>query len=358
MHKPGSHVRSTAEERQLVLTSRHHALDLIRGLAAFAVSQYHFMYWKSLAHIESMGTFAVYLFFVLSGLTMMMMYGKRFADGIAPAALRIFYRKRLARLLPLLLVVAALAFVRQAVGGEVEPVRAIMTGTGLMALHMPGLLSNSIGAWSLGIELAFYAVFPVVVVLVRTWRQAAFAVVILLLAQHLLLTEIRDSRDFWPVYVSNLTFAPFFALGLLISFDKGVRRVPATFVALTLLAVTCLYSLAVPSDLMRDGPSYLLLTALSASAVWAAWRAELPGWLVAPAAFLGNISYSLYLTHWIAAAIVLRFGWPLFFQWPLYIVIALSGAWVSFRFFEDPMRRRFGGGTPTGRTESEPQTLP
>lgn len=358
MHSPNHHVQEVAEERQLVLPGRHHALDLIRGLAAFAVSQYHFLYWKDLAHIESMGTFAVYLFFVLSGLTMMMMYGKRFADGITPEALRTFYRKRLARLLPLLLVVAALAFVRQAIGGEVEPIRAIMTGTGLMALHMPGLLSNSIGAWSLGIELAFYAVFPVVVVLTRAWRQAAFAAVILLLAQRFLLIEIGDSRDFWPVYVSNLTFAPFFALGLLIFFDKGPRRVTATFVALMLLAVTCLYSLAFPSDLMRDSASYLLLTTLAAGAVWAAWRAELPGWLVAPAAFLGNISYSLYLTHWIAAAIVLRFSWPPFVQWPLYIVIAVSGAWVSFRFFEDPMRRRFGGDAAAGRPNSEPQTLP
>ena len=55
-----------------------------------------------------MGTFAVYLFFVLSGLTMMMMYGDRFAVGITPDVLRGFYRKRMARLIPLLLVVAAL----------------------------------------------------------------------------------------------------------------------------------------------------------------------------------------------------------------------------------------------------------
>jgi peptidoglycan/LPS O-acetylase OafA/YrhL len=338
--------------------TRHHALDLIRGLAALAVSQYHFMYWNQIANVESMGTFAVYLFFVLSGLTMMMMYGDRFAVGITPDVLRGFYRKRMARLIPLLLVVAALAFIRQAMSGGYEPIKALMTGTGLMALHMPGLQSNSIGAWSLGIELAFYAVFPIVAALTQTWRQAAIAAALLISAQHLLLFQIREMGEFWSLYVSNLTFAPFFALGLLIYFDKGPRHRPAAGAAVALLAVTCLYSLAVPTDLMRDSLSYFVLTLLAAGAVWAAWRAELPKWLVTAAAFLGNISYSLYLLHWIAAEIARRVSPDLYVQWPLYIAMALLGAWTSYHFFENPLRLYFGRGSRSNRHDVDPGSLP
>ena len=61
------------------MQDRHHALDLVRGIAAAGVAVYHFLVWNEIADIQSMGTFSVYLFFVLSALTMMMVYGDRFS---------------------------------------------------------------------------------------------------------------------------------------------------------------------------------------------------------------------------------------------------------------------------------------
>src|SRR5262249_54537957 len=80
---------------------RHHALDLLRGLAAVGVSAYHFTYSNGL-DIQSLGTFGVYVFFVLSGLTMMLVYGGQFSKWIPEDDLITFYWNRIARIMPLL----------------------------------------------------------------------------------------------------------------------------------------------------------------------------------------------------------------------------------------------------------------
>lgn len=321
---------------------RHHALDMVRGLAALAVAQYHFMTWNGVATVESMGTFAVYVFFVLSGLTMMMVYADRFGDGVSPAAVRGFFRKRAARLLPLLAVVAILSCVRQAFSGAPDVATAVLTGTGLMALHMPGFLSNSVGAWSLGIELAFYAVFPIVAMLARSWKSVAIPALVLLAAQHLVLWKIGGRTDFWHYYISNLIFAPFFALGILAYFDRGPRR--SSMLAVTLLGLVALlgYSTVVRTDLMRDQLSYLVLTAGCGLVIWAAWRSRLPAWLVPIGAFLGDISYSLYLTHWIANDVVRVLHLPIAVHWALFTGLTLLGSYLCYRWFEAPMRNWLG----------------
>lgn len=321
---------------------RHHALDLLRGLAALAVSQYHFMTWNGVASVESMGTFAVYVFFVLSGLTMMMVYRGRFAQGVTPGQMRSFFRKRAARLLPLLAVVALLSAAKAAMTETIDLSAAILTGTGLMALHMPGFLSNSVGAWSLGIEMAFYAIFPIVAMLVTSWRQAALATIILLGAQHLLLWKIANSAPFWNYYVSNLIFAPFFALGLWISFDHRARASGYLPIAIIGLSAILCFSLLIPVDLMRDHASYLALTVGCGIVVWAAWRGVVPAILVPVATILGDVSYSLYLTHWIANDLVRILHLPLAIHWLLFTAIALIGSFLCFRLFENPMRAWLG----------------
>lgn len=337
---------------------RHHALDLIRGLAALAVTQYHFMTWNDVASVESMGTFAVYLFFVLSGLTMMMVYHARFASGLDRTTVLRFFRARIARLLPLLAVVALLAATEQAIVGTADLPAAILTGTGLMALQMPGFLSNSVGAWSLGIELAFYAVFPVIAVLVTSWREAVIIAIVLLSAQHLLLLKLPYDASFWDYYVSNLIFAPFFALGIWISFDRGRRRAAYLLLACAGLLGIVGFSAVVRVDLMRSQLSYFGLSMLCVVVIWAAWRSQLPKPLVPLATFLGDVSYSLYLTHWIPNDLLRLLDIPLAPRWTLFTSIALVGSFLSFRLFENPLRRRLTRTQLPTTAITETQQLP
>ena len=130
-------------------TGRNHGLDLVRGLAAVGVAVYHFLAWNHDITLHSLGTFGVYLFFILSAVTMMLRYQQDFSASIQADKLTAFYRNRLARLIPLLALVSILS-AHWALGQGAtladQTARTLLTATGAMALHLPGYISNATGA--------------------------------------------------------------------------------------------------------------------------------------------------------------------------------------------------------------------
>lgn len=348
MHKdPQAQATAVAE--------RHHSLDLLRGLAAMGIAVYHFLAWEMGVVIESLGRFTVYFFFILSALTMMIVYAKKFADNITAEDAMRFYRNRIARLIPLLLAVAIFSLILDAVDGlEVKEVlMAFLTGTGLFGLQLPGYLSNTPNAWSLGIEGLFYIVFPVMALLANraNARQLVSATLFLVFGQQALLLllghTISDPDQLWDYYTTPLMFAPFFAIGFIIHYYGGEQRGINLLFALLFLAAMFTYSLAIPESLLKSPVSYLTLTLVTSAAVLFAYRSSLPVWLTGIASFLGNISYALYLTHWAVEPIVRRIariaGLPLWAQFVVFIVAAVLVSAIVYRFFEKPARDFFRG---------------
>ena len=241
---------------------RNLALDLVRGLAALGVAVYHYLHWATGRQVESLGTFTVYVFFILSGLTMMYVYAASFRDGISPGMARTFYLRRFARLFPLLAAVSVASLVVNAVilhmSAPDEAARTLLTASGLFGLHMPGFLAIAPGSWSLGIEAIFYAVFPVVAMAAGRARLSTLVAVVggLLIAQHALLYLLRDMladyQRFWDYYTSPLTFAPFFAIGILAYRVKLPIGAMNLLVALALLAALGLFSVFVHEELFGD----------------------------------------------------------------------------------------------------------
>jgi len=97
---------------QILRQDRHLPLDFLRGVAAFGIAVYHCLAWTKVVMVESLGRFGVYTFFILSALTMSMVYRREFSGKAVGPKLRAFYRNRLARIVPLLFVVAVINFVR------------------------------------------------------------------------------------------------------------------------------------------------------------------------------------------------------------------------------------------------------
>lgn len=331
-------------------SDRHHALDMIRGIAAAGVATYHFLAWNADTHIQSMGTFSVYLFFTLSALTMMMVYGDRFAGSITVAEVQSFYRNRVARLLPLLATVAFASFL---VAGPTlgNAARATLTATGIFSLHMPGFLSNSIGAWSLGIEGIFYIVFPVAALLAAaaSLRNLIWVATILTLAQQVLLYLLQPIAEetFFHYYTAPLTFAPFFAVGFVIHRLGGERKVSMLPMALTLLVAVMSFSALVEAPLFRSQGLYVALSIMVALVVLCSYRSAVPAALEGTASFLGNISYSLYLTHWIADRIAkitaTRLTLPVEVQFTIYAAGSTILAFIVYQWLERPARNLLRG---------------
>lgn len=157
--------------------------DVLRGLCALAVASYHLLYWQQLASLDTLGSYGVYLFFVLSGASLAYNYSGKLGTPREAAA---FLATRWMRLAPLYIV---LCFVYIAIlslhGGrwvERLPLLLALNASFAFGLHDPTLWALLIGGWSLGIEFAYYLAFPFLLVLLprKTWcALAAFALALL-----------------------------------------------------------------------------------------------------------------------------------------------------------------------------------
>ena len=310
-----------------------------------AVVAYHYAGWNYAIWVESVGAFGVYMFFTISSITMMMVYGRHFGASITLAPMKSFYINRVARLVPLLTVVALFFLGYNA--WHSSPIadnwaRALLTATGLFGLSVPGFLSNATGAWSLGIEFAFYLVFPLIALAANAARSRTLVVVLLLLvlAQQAAISVIMMEEEWRPLYATPLTFAPFFAAGVLAARDQSQATTWRLALAGSLLVALFGFSMVCHVDIYRDRVAYMLLMAISCLAVWAAYRAKVPAFLVPVAVFLGEISYALYLTHWasdyFAGKIVGKLGLSASLRVWIFAIGAPTAAYLVYRLFEKP----------------------
>lgn len=281
-------------------------LHLVRGCCALGVAGYHYLNWAYGLDVQSVGTFYVYTFFILSALTLTMVHSREFSGSVSFDDLRRFYIKRCARILPLLAGIALFG----AVEGSLRSgswqfgtfAKAFLTGSTLFGLQLPAMMSSVVAAWSLGIEAVFYLVFPIAALAFANMRPAGWwgMVAILILAQQcaIYLISGSDGATFFFHYANPLVFAPFFAIGIgltRIEFQQGSRYL--VLAVLCLAAVPAIW-LVFPVRVTTTPLMYLLLTAIAATAVLASRFAAIPRALQKAAAYLGEISYSLYLTHW------------------------------------------------------------
>jgi peptidoglycan/LPS O-acetylase OafA/YrhL len=313
---------------------RHFPLDGLRGLAALAVAVYHYLSWARGITIPSMGTFTVYLFFSLSALTMMMVYEGRLGSRTEISA---FFRNRAFRIVPLLVVTSFGAALLSRFDPGVT-LKALLTATGLYAVA-PGALSVGNGAWSIGIEIVFYAAFPAIALAVPRLRTRTLVLVLagLVGVQQAWMWTIGTS---WETYTLPITFAPFFAIGLLV---HRTRRTGASFLPAT-LSLAVLASLSLVLDVRGTAGGYLAASAVAGGTLWLAWRSRVPAALEPLCDLLGRISYSLYLTHWFAFVVVRELG----LDWPFFFALAVAAAWACEHWFERParewLRAAFGRG--------------
>ncbi|MHA6641360.1 acyltransferase family protein [Mesorhizobium sp. A623] len=326
-------------------------LHLVRGACALGVAVYHYLSWTHGYAIESVGAFYVYIFFIVSAVAMMIAHGSDFDRAINLPLLKIFYIKRIARVLPLLALVAFGVGIEGSIRAGSWQIdtfaKAYLTATGLFGLQMPGMNSGAVAAWSLGIEAVFYLIFPIVALLIAgaRLRTLAVAIAILLVGQHAALRLLRgqDGAEFWFNYANPLMFAPYFAIGLAV-FRAPIRMNALNF-WLTLAILVCIASVSIisPVNVYRSPMLYVVLTGFSGAVVMTAYAARVPEALRATAIFLGDISYALYLTHWFthrfSAYIASSAGLPTFLQFPLFVGMAIGIAYCIHIGFELPAKK-------------------
>lgn len=154
-------------ETNLTASKRVQSLDYLRGITAVCVMLYHFVVWtKGPLNVETFlgkaGIYGVSVFYILSGLTLCLVYKKR---ALSWKSSNEFAIKRLFRIFPLLWLSIGLTILLKYYQHKPLPDYWLLwlNSTGLFGFLHPGAYIST-GAWSIGNELVFYTLFPFMVI--------------------------------------------------------------------------------------------------------------------------------------------------------------------------------------------------
>ena len=271
----------------------------MRAVAALAVAIHH---WLQLADHPlgvwldtwfSLGHWGVIVFFVISGYIIPV-------SAERPA----FLMRRVRRIWPLYLATFGLVVMLQPFPHSVPPADALDLLLNLLLVHyLFGVESIVPGAWTLSIELVFYAIAAAL----PLTRRPLLAGLGLLLLPMLLPGTV-------PLYLSVM------GVGLIL-WARQEQKI-STPAALALVLIGMLLPLLAP-DVRAIAPR-VLGVGLAAVALWRPWPP--PRALV----WLGERSYSLYLLHRVPCALGLA--------WWLWLPAAVALAWAGERYIERPTR--------------------
>lgn len=306
------------------------SLDGVRALAVIAVVMGH-------THVINGGGRGVDVFFVLSGflITSILLKQPPLAD---------FYLRRARRLLPALFVFI-LAYV--CVGPfllphDDHPREALWAlsyaQNWSMVFHYRE--SGLAHTWSLSIEEQFYLLWPFVLLALRKssvpllWLGAMWFAFTLL-------------RDTFPNPIAGYYVTALHATGLIAGAALAFGRLPSRFGWPALLAILLCFALGGSRRGVWDIPlieistAFLISALLKPSALTSAFAWK-------PVAWVGLISYGVYLWHWPIAYATRDYWWSL----PVTLAGSLSLAALSYYLIELPFRRSAKSRTTIAQLQS------
>ena len=324
----------------------------IRGVAAAWVVLFHMSYDQPVPVIR-FGYMGVDVFFILSGFVLCYGYAEHLTDFRAYLQ---FFRARIARIYPLHLVtLCALGLTVISAPGYFMHYPLADQRWGLSAFIASALLVQNWAhwlptcwntpAWSLSAEMFAYFTFPVFLGLTQRWHGVAAPLILAFGSLALLYAAMRLAG----IHDLNVTGTPGmlrmaceFGCGCLLyrAFQNGIPALPCAVALIASALLLRAYS--------SQGMDFLALPAFAMIILLAAkGRGLIASFLSsAPLVLLGDISYSIYLVHWILLELSNRIlsGTTLNTlqeaAWAVgYIITTLLVASCTYRFIEQPARR-------------------
>jgi len=308
------------------------------------------------------GGLGVTIFFVLSGFLITTLMRREHARS-GTLELGAFYLRRWLRLMPPLFVVVAGVALAAALGlvqGEFSPLGllAVLFYFGnyfVIATDFAGLPAGLGVVWSLAVEEHYYVVFPLLALALLGMRPARAAAVLGALCVAILGWRVALFLPGTPepyIGMATDTRADAILVGCLLAFLRNPALEPIAperprrdlALALACLGVL-LMTLVIRNEAFRQTLRYTLQGVAIAPLIWLAVvyaRRPAGSWLnLAPVAYLGTISYTVYLVHHVMLDAV-AWHWPALGAAPTLLagaVLTLAVAEPVRRYVEQPCAR-------------------
>jgi exopolysaccharide production protein ExoZ len=235
-------------------SSRIETLDWLRGLMALSIMFYHLTIWiiapqDSSSPLGRLGVYGVSIFFILSGLSMAIVYNRYIKSVISSVR---FFIRRIFRIWPLMWIVCIMAVLPDVVKtGNIDWYLMFLNVTTLFGFLEPTAYIAT-GAWSIGNEMVYYAVTPLIIILYnyRKWAGNLFFLLSLAIGMYfafvLLNPGIKVAAQ-WELYVNPFNNFFLYVLGFAIYYNFRDIEFNKTL-NLTILIVSVLLFCFLPFD--------------------------------------------------------------------------------------------------------------
>jgi exopolysaccharide production protein ExoZ len=340
------------------MKNRIHSLDILRGLAALSILIFHYLGSALDRELEAssilprMGYYGVSIFYLLSGLTLALVY-KNKINTVADS--NIYLLKRILRIYPLMILTMVLTILYRQ---SYDVTTIFLNITGLFGFFDYGNYIGT-GMWSIGNELVFYIFFPFLLYLFEH-KKLSFNVVYGLGFLTFLIFSffaINPEEHTWKVYINPANQFFYFLTGIFLSnINKQsiifTKPIIAALAGILAIGVFIFYPVSGVEDYLIFGFNRIVFSlccivlCLSFYSLNSSINPD--NIILKPLILLGEISYGVYLLHPLVSVYLSKLTMATsigylsaLYRLPIAIGITLILSYLSYRYFEKKISKAF-----------------
>ena len=327
-----------------MLVKKSIELQALRGIAVSLVIFFHlgFTQFRN-------GWIGVDIFFVISGFLMWELYRQSILKGNVLE----FYRRRLRRLLPALSILLIfsnfifffrfLPYERQLLLNEILTANIFASNVNYWMgdqYFSNASLRPLLNLWSIAVEIQFYLLFPLVVLIIKQSRFRFFLLFVASFMSFLILSQVSPQTNFFLLPGRLWEFLLGMFVGTIV---RSKSKYHPNFIFILFFSIAFLgLTLSLTLDSLQTVVFQVITVSLFSLLIWAAWSGGNKNFLSASLSKLGDYSYSLYLIHF---PLIVLIAYKPFLGNPtgiqnfrslcLFGFLLISLSWLSKCFVED-----------------------